>query len=70
MFLRLLFCAECSKVIEVPIGPYSCALCRIKREYANCGLFDVMYRMCSLNLNSSLLPVCPMYERLHVWHCS
>ena len=25
----IFFCAECSKVIEVSIGPYSFALCRI-----------------------------------------
>ena len=25
----IFFCAECSKVIEVSVGPFSCALCRI-----------------------------------------
>jgi hypothetical protein len=54
----------------VPIGQYSCALCRIKRAYPVCGLFDVMFRMCSLNRNSSLWFICPMYEKLRVWHFS
>jgi len=49
----LLFCAECSKIVVISIGPYSCVLCRIWRTYADCGLLDMMKRMCSLNLNSS-----------------
>ena len=39
-------------------------------DYADCGLFDMMKWMCSLNLNSSQWSVCPMYERLHLWHFS
>jgi len=39
---NLLFCAECSQVIAVSVGPYSCALYRIWRVYADCGLFDMM----------------------------
>lgn len=41
MFISLLFCAECIKVIVVSVGPYSCALCRVWRAYADSG-YDVM----------------------------
>jgi hypothetical protein len=40
------------KVTVFSIDPYSLALCRIWTAYADCGLFDVLYRMCSSELNS------------------
>jgi len=32
---------ECSKVIVVLTGPYSCALCKIWSTYVDCGLLAV-----------------------------
>jgi hypothetical protein len=39
---KFAFCVECSKVIVVSVRPYSCALCRVWRTYADSGLFDMM----------------------------
>jgi hypothetical protein len=36
------FCAKCVKVIVVSAGPYSCALCRVWRAYADSGLFELL----------------------------
>ena len=35
VFIRLLFCAEFSKIVMVSIGPYSCVLCRMWRTYTD-----------------------------------
>ena len=40
------------KVVVFSIDPHSCALCRIWTVYGDCGLFGLMYRMCSSELNS------------------
>ena len=49
-------------------GPYLCLLCRICVAYADCGLFVLMYLICSLNLVFIPLSVCPTYTLLHVLH--
>ena len=36
--------------------------------YADCGLFVLMYVMCSLYLEFIPLPVCPTYTLLHGLH--
>ena len=46
------FAFLCGMCKVFSIGPYWCAPCRIRTAYADCGLFDVMYLMCSLDLNS------------------
>jgi len=33
VFIHLLFCVECSKVMVVSVSPYSCALCSKSKEY-------------------------------------
>ena len=39
---KFIFYAECSEIIVVSIGQYSCLLYRIWRTYSDCGLFDMM----------------------------
>ena len=51
------YCALCSKSMVVSLGPYSCAHDRIWLAYADCGFVVVIYRTCSLYLDSDLLPI-------------
>jgi len=50
--------------------PYSCLLFKMCAAYAEVGLFDLIYLMCSLNLMPVALPDCPTYTLLHVLHFS
>ena len=50
------------------ILPYSCLLCKIYNAYVDFRFFFFMYLLCSSNLVISRLPVCPMYDELHVLH--
>ena len=51
MFILLPFSAECMKATAVSVSAYLCVVCTIWMTYADCWLFDVVQRMCSLNLN-------------------
>jgi len=51
-------------------GPNSCLFCSMWVAYADCGLFVLIYLMCSLYLVLMALPDCPTYAILHVLHIS
>jgi len=50
--------------------PYLCLLFEMCAAYAEVGLFDLIYLMCSLNLTPIAPPDCPTYALLHVLHFS
>jgi hypothetical protein len=51
VFILLPFSAERMKATAVSVSAYSCVVCTIWMTYDDCWLFDVVQRMCSLNLN-------------------
>ena len=63
----LVVCANYNDVIVIAMGVNSCVLLKMWLANADWSLLDVMKQMCSLYLSYTLRPVCPVYERLHVW---